>query len=73
MNKEERVKIAFEALSKIVGYEIKPNKAFYSIINDVRFIYKVDENFELYCRNFYDDNYRMSGYRTLDLFNSKIN
>lgn len=47
MNKEERVKIAFEALSKIVGFEIKPDKAFYIISNNEKEIYYITHDLTL--------------------------
>lgn len=47
MNKEERVKLVFETISKIAGFEIKPNKEFYINIDGKRKVYKISENLQL--------------------------
>jgi hypothetical protein len=44
MNKEERVKLVFETISKIAGFKIKPNKDFYIVSNDERMRYYIRED-----------------------------
>lgn len=62
MNKEERVKLVFETISKIVGFEIKPNNDFYMIVNGEKNIYKIDENLSLHYRT-------PNGYIGLSVYN----
>ena len=50
MNKEERVKLVFETISKIAGFEIKPNKAFYMVVNGEKGVYQISESLNLYCK-----------------------
>lgn len=40
MNKEEKVELVFETLSKIAGFKIKPNKEFYIVRYSENFEYK---------------------------------
>ena len=53
MTNEERVKLVFETISKIVGFEIKPNKEFYIVRYSENFEYKeefvylIDEDLNL--------------------------
>lgn len=50
MNKEERVKLMFETISKIAGFEIKPNKDFYIIANGNKIKHYINENLILMRR-----------------------
>lgn len=67
MNKEERVKLVFETISKIVGFEIKPEKEFRIVGNGIKTIYKINEDLYLYCKtpNGY---YRVMDYSVLSIF-----
>ena len=72
MNKEERVKLVFETFSKIAGFEIKPDKEFCVIINGIKYIYKMGENFQLYYYyNWPLGNYNKSENNILAFFNAE--
>lgn len=67
MNKEERVKLVFETISKIAGFEITPDKEFYVVANGEKDVYKIDENSNLYCK-MPEGYFRPSGYSILPIF-----
>lgn len=50
MNKKEKVELIFETLSKISGFEIKPNKEFYITTNGKKVKYHIDRDLMLWHR-----------------------
>jgi hypothetical protein len=51
MTKEERVKLVFETISKIAGFEIEPDKEFYIVANGKRVRYVIDKFLNLLLKN----------------------
>lgn len=67
MNKEERIKLVFETLSKLAGFEIKPDKEFYMTLNGYKEVCKIDENLNLHY-NIFNGTHKMSDYNILPIF-----
>lgn len=68
MSKEERVKLVFETISKIAGFEIKPEKEFYMNANGNKGVYKISESLQLLFKDAFGD-YKTSVFSILPLFN----
>ena len=66
INKEERVRLVFETISKISGFEIKPNKDFYVIGNGIKGVYTIDESLLLLCKKS-NGRYEVSDYGILPI------
>lgn len=49
INEKEKIKLEFESLSKIAGFKILPNKAFYVVDNGIKQKYKIDTGLNVYC------------------------
>lgn len=48
MNKEERVKLVFNTISNLAGFEVKPDKPFYMTMQGDKHTFKLDEESNLY-------------------------
>jgi hypothetical protein len=68
MKKEERVKLMFETISKIAGFEIKPDKEFYIIENGIKIKHYINENLIL-MRRMYNGIYLRSDYSIFLILN----
>jgi hypothetical protein len=68
MKKEKRIKLVFETISKIAGFEIKPNKDFYIIANGNKIKHYINEDLIL-MRRMYNGIYLRSDYSIFLILN----
>lgn len=68
MKKEKRIKLVFETISKIVGFEVKPNKNFYILANGKKIKYHIRSDLTLMIEAS-KDIYLRSEYTILPIFN----
>lgn len=66
MNNEERVELVFETISKIAGFEIKPNKDFYIRANGEEIRHHISKNLTL-MQHKSKEHYERSDYTILPI------
>ena len=71
MNKKERTELVFKTLSKIVGFEIKPNKEFYMVGNGGEDVYLIDEFLNLLYKS-RDGSFQLSVYDISLIFKGEL-